>query len=124
MDPISTVNQVMALLRQQLADRYRGKKLAQSDTQETAAGSATAQTGDASPRMRDAVRHRITELRMSGVDNERQLVRVAIEMLMTREFGVAVANDPEFQHAVNWVLQCFDEDPEMHGLLREFLGDR
>jgi flagellar basal body rod protein FlgC len=122
MDPISTLNQVMLLLRQQLAEKSQRRERASSRPQTA----VSAQRGLASPQdlpdhARDAIHAQIETLRVAGVSAERQLFRVAVEGLLLREFRTEVGNDPAFQQMGDWICGCLDEEPHTREMLRKFI---
>jgi hypothetical protein len=57
-------------------------------------------------------------LRRAGIEDEQQLFRVVIEMLLVREFGAPAANDPSFQQIGNWVYDCLLEQEQTRAMLR------
>ena len=122
MDPISTLNQVMLLLRQQLAEKSQRRERASSRPRTV----ASSRRGPASPQdrpdhARDAIHAQIETLRAAGVSAERQLFRVAVEGLLLREFGTEVGNDPAFQQMGDWICGCLDEEPHTREMLRKFI---
>jgi hypothetical protein len=120
MDPISTLNQAMAVLRQQLADRARrGERAASGSGGADAARDRQAATLSANGNVSDLIRERVTALRAAGVEDEAQLSRAAVEVLLRHEFGSSLTNDSEFQQMVLWVHQGLEEDEEGKAVLRE-----
>jgi hypothetical protein len=116
MDPISTLNQAMQLLRQQLAEKkQRGERTAAGRK-----GAPLTQPGGSTPAagsLPEAIRTRIDTLRAAGVDDERQLFRAAVDRLLLHEFGEQMANDPSFQRMSEWVSECLSEQPETREML-------
>ncbi|TKC89450.1 hypothetical protein FAZ69_10975 [Trinickia terrae] len=124
MDPISTLNQAMAVLRQQLAQQARrGERSASSGDKAARDGGAVASSSaSANADVGASIRARVSELRAAGVEDEAQLSRVVVEMLLRREFGSAMVNDSEFQRMVTWVQQGVEEDEGGKVLLRNVVG--
>ncbi|OLL30878.1 hypothetical protein BTH42_14995 [Burkholderia sp. SRS-W-2-2016] len=119
MDPISTLNQAMQLLRQQLAEKkQRGERTAVGRTGTSSVQAAGASLGDDLPA---AIHKQMDTLRAAGVQDENQLSRVAIEMLLRREFGAETANDPSFQQMSDWVYECLNEQPDTRAMLLELV---
>lgn len=121
MDSISTLNQVMLLLRQQLAEKSQRQERVpvRRETPGPSARFATQQ--DEVGQTKINIRAQINTLRLAGVTDERQLFRVAIEGMLLREFGDEVGNDPAFQQMGDWVCACLEEKPETRSALRHLL---
>ncbi|AMM13142.1 hypothetical protein AX768_02460 [Burkholderia sp. PAMC 28687] len=123
MDPISTLNQVMLLLRQQLAQKSeRRERVPQRRQASGPSANITAQEGELG-QTENAIRSQIHTLRLAGVTDERQLFRVAIEGLLLYEFGTEVGNDPAFQQIRDRVCSCLEEEPRTFQMLRHLLLD-
>ncbi|MGF6508017.1 hypothetical protein [Paraburkholderia sp. 32] len=122
MDPISTLNQTMQVLRQQLAEKeQRGERTASGRK-----GASSMQPGGPPPTaegLPDAIRTRIDTLRAAGVDDERQFFRAVVDLLLLREFGEEMANDPSFQQMSEWVSECLSEQLDTRHVLREVIRD-
>ncbi|MGF6647313.1 hypothetical protein [Paraburkholderia sp. GAS82] len=122
MDPISTLNQVMLLLRQQLAEKSRRSQTASSSQQtspSSAARSAPQRTETDSGR--DAIRAQVDPLRAAGIADDRQLFRSAVEGLLLREFGTEVGNDATFHQMGDWVSKCLEEEPHTRKMLLKLI---
>ncbi|HLX02550.1 MAG TPA: hypothetical protein VKS80_10605 [Trinickia sp.] len=121
MDPISTLNQAMAVLRQQLAERARRGERAPVAGGKAVRDGQAARLSSASGGVSELMRERIAALRAAGVDDEVQLSRAAVELLLRHEFGSRLTNDAEFQQMVSWVHRGLAEDEE--GVLRAVVGE-
>jgi hypothetical protein len=109
MDSVSTLNQVMGLLRQQLAERNRSTDRA---LQHKDAANRASRPDPNSPGTRETLAARVETLRAGGIDESKQLSRSVIEWLLAREFGTSVINDPEFQQMVDQANEAILDDPE------------
>jgi hypothetical protein len=120
MDPISTLNQVMLLLRQQLAEKSQRREQTSSGRETL----ASTRRGTTLPHdnSQAAIRARIDTLRAAGVTSERQLLRAAIESLMLHEFGRQLSNDPDFQRMTDYVCECLEEAPQASEMRRQLLA--
>jgi hypothetical protein len=123
MDPISTLNQVMLLLRQQLAEKSQrqeraisGGPVIASNARPGASQQAPADNPD------NAIRAPVDRLRAAGLTDQRLLFRAAVEGLLLREFGTAAGNDATFQQMGDWVCACLDEDPNCREMLRQLIN--
>ncbi|RZF29070.1 hypothetical protein EVC45_14765 [Paraburkholderia sp. UYCP14C] len=121
MDPISTLTQAMQLLRQQLAEKQQREERTASG-RSAAASMRAGQPLSTAGSLPDAIRVRIDTLRAAGVDDERQFFRAVVNLLLLREFGEEMANDPSFQQMSEWVSGCLSEQLETRHVLREIIG--
>jgi hypothetical protein len=120
MDPVSTLNQVLALLRQQVVDRTQrqvGGEASRAPARDS--GPATARTTDSD--LRTLLRERIDALRTVGVDDEVQPARIAIETVLRHEFGSTLGNEPEFQEMAEWVWKGMMGDEHTSVLLSDVM---
>ena len=120
MDPVSTLNQVLALLRQQVIDRTRRQvsgEASRAPTRDNAP--ATARTIDSD--LSKLLRERIDALRTAGVDDQAQLARIAIDVVLRHEFGATLGNEPEFQEMVEWVWLGMTDDVQTSALLGDVM---
>ncbi|MDY7804529.1 hypothetical protein U0E23_18975 [Burkholderia stagnalis] len=108
MDPVSTLNQVLALLRQQVVDRTRrpsrraGREVIRDGKQfdPRAAGAD----------LRTLLEKRIGALHAAGIDDAARLARAVIDVALRHEFGARLGNEPEFQEMVEWACKGVMED--------------
>jgi hypothetical protein len=121
MDSISTLNQVMLLLRQQLAEKSQRREQVPARREASGPPARVTTQQDEVSQTQNAIRAQIDTLRLAGVTDERQLFRVAIEGLLLREFGTEVGNDPAFQQMGDWVCACLEEKPETRSMLSHLL---
>ncbi|MBN3817444.1 hypothetical protein G3N57_12865 [Paraburkholderia sp. Se-20369] len=120
MDPVSTLNQVLALLRQQVVDRTRHQvnvAVGQAPVRDGAPVAARAAGLD----LRTLLRDRIDALRTAGIDDEAQLARAAIDVVLRHEFGATLGNEPEFQEMVAWVWKGTMDDERTSALLGDVM---
>jgi hypothetical protein len=119
---IVDLNQVMLLLRQQLAEKTQRRERASSSRRTSGAppqpGSSPQAAADSGPEL---IRAQIGRLRAAGVADERQLFRVAVEGLLLRDFGTDLTNDPAFQQMSDWICACLDEEPHTREMLRKLI---
>lgn len=114
MQPISRVDQVLLLLRKQLAGRT-------PRTPATATGAAAlGRTGDEP--LAETLSRRITELRAAGMSDRRSLGRVLLEQILLNQFGRELMNDTNFQRIVDTVHGELEDDPAVAELLDQLLG--
>lgn len=107
MDPVSNVDRLVLILRQQLEER--------------AARGATAPTSAPKP----AGSTRASNLRalaaLDGVDDA-ALGRTIIEGILTDAFGAELLNDARFQQVVERVTRTIEEEQEAKRLLLRLVG--
>jgi hypothetical protein len=120
MDSVSTLDQVVALLRQQLAERTRPSDRAAPHKDVSARPSCPEQS---SRRALETLTECIAALRTSGVDDPERLSRTVVEWLLAREFGASVVNDPEFQQMVDEVSESVRDDPESAAGMKQLLSE-
>lgn len=107
------------LLRQQLAEKnQRGERTSAGKTATPSSHRAGSSPG---ADIRDAIRTQIGALRAAGVDDERILFRIAIELLLQREFGAGLGNDPSFQRMGDWVCTVLHEQEHTREILRTLI---
>ncbi len=116
MDAVSNINQVMLILRQKLQERAR--KGAASTKSKSAASTYNAGRSDDVDPMR-----RIADLAQQDGLDERQLARLFIESLLTREFGTSLTNDAQFQQVIERVMQTLSGDSELAAVLNATIAD-
>ncbi|HEF5875102.1 TPA: hypothetical protein SAY52_005794 [Burkholderia cenocepacia] len=119
MDPVSTLNQVLALLRQQVVDRTRRQVGGEARALARDSAPATARTADSD--LRTLLRERIDALRIAGVDDEAQLACMAIDTVLRHEFGATLGNEPEFQEMTEWVWKGMMGDEHTSALLSDVM---
>jgi hypothetical protein len=117
MQPISRVDQVLLLLRKQLAGRT-------PRTSPTTTGSATApaqgRAGDEP--LAETLSRRVAELRAAGMSDRRSLGRVLLEQMLLSQFGRELMNDANFQRVVDTVHRELETDPALAERLDQLLG--
>ncbi|RQR52925.1 hypothetical protein DIE19_27425 [Burkholderia sp. Bp9126] len=120
MDPVSTLNQVLALLRQQVVDRTRRQASGATSRAPAREGvPVAARVADADLRTR--LHDRIDALRTAGVDDEARLARAVIDVVLRHEFGATLGNEPEFQEMVEWVRKGMMDDEHTSALLSDMM---
>ncbi|EDT39140.1 hypothetical protein [Burkholderia ambifaria] len=120
MDPVSTLNQVLALLRQQVVDRTR-RQVNAADSQASARDTVAARAAGSDFGAR--LHERIDALRTAGIDDEARLARAAIEVVLRHEFDATLANELEFQEMVEWVRKGMMEDERAAALLDDVMRE-
>ncbi|KVZ40778.1 hypothetical protein [Burkholderia ubonensis] len=116
MDPVSTLNQVLALLRQQVLDRTR-RPASQLASRGPVRGGARVAARAAGLDLRTLLQERIAPLLTAGFDDDAQLSRAVIDVVLRHEFGATLGNEPEFQEMVEWVRKGVMEDGTASALL-------
>ncbi|KVO19546.1 hypothetical protein WL02_17095 [Burkholderia ubonensis] len=116
MDPVSTLNQVLALLRQQVLDRTR-RPASQLASRGPVRGGARVAARAAGLDLRTLLQERIDALHAAGIDDVTQLSRAVIDVVLRHEFGATLGNEPEFQEMVEWVRKGVMEDGTASALL-------
>ena len=111
MDPVTTANQAVILLRQRLLERARtvSTKAKTSDT-------STIYATD-----RDHAVPTQSLLQQDGMD-ERLLGKLLIESLLSNEFGAQLVNDAQFQQVVEKVMTALETDPATADMLQKSLN--
>ncbi len=112
MQPVTRVDQILLLLRKQLADCAQRGGQAASSTATRAARSR----GDGEP-LAESLTRRVTELRAAGLSDQRLLTRVLLEQILLSELGRDLTNDASFQRVVDEVQRTMEEDPALSELL-------
>lgn len=119
MDPISTLNQAMLLLRQQLTEKkHRGERVEGGQPGTSLQHPVAASREDD---LQVSIRKQVGTMQAAGVEDERQLFRATIETLLLREFGPEAVNDPSFQQMADWVCECLVEQDQTRKMLREMV---
>ncbi|MEZ0604644.1 hypothetical protein ACAX43_21160 [Paraburkholderia sp. IW21] len=118
MDSVSTLNQVMGLLRQQLAERNRSTERASPQKD---ASTRVSRPDPDSPGTREMLAARVGTLRTGGIGDPARLSRSVIEWLLAREFGASIINDPEFQQMVDQVNESILGDAEGAASMKQLL---
>ena len=112
MDPVSRVDQVLILLRQQLA--ARSNRAAQGAQPK---GVVAAQSQGSQP-LHEVLTRRLAELRAKGLTDRSALTRLLLEELLTAQFGRQLLNDGVFQRVIDDIQEALEADAD----LREALG--
>lgn len=117
MQPISRVDQVLLLLRKQLAGRT-------PRTSSTAAGNtaAPAQGRSGDEPLAETLSRRVAELRAAGMSDRRSLGRMLLEQMLLHQFGRELMNDANFQRVVDTVHGELEADPALAALLDQLLA--
>jgi hypothetical protein len=110
MDAVSNINQILLILRQKLQERARK--------------GPAARTSKSASFARDAVRaedvdpmRRIADLAQDDGFDDRQLARLFVESLLTREFGTPLTNDAQFHQVIERVMQALSSDAQLGKIL-------
>jgi hypothetical protein len=112
MQPISRVDQILLLLRKQLADRaQRGAQPASRSATRSDKGIARDEP------LAEALSRRVGELRAAGLSDQRLLTRVLLEQILLTELGRDLTNDASFQRIVDDVQRSIEDDPELSEIL-------
>jgi hypothetical protein len=112
MQPISRVDQVLLLLRKQLAGRTPRTSPASTGN---AAAHAQGRAGDEP--LAETLSRRVAELRAAGMSDRRSLGRVLLEQMLLNQFGRELMNDASFQRVVDAVHRELEMDPVLAELL-------
>jgi hypothetical protein len=110
MDTVSAMNQVLGLLRQELTQRDRTGRRA--DTRTNIRHGDASQTGHTGSDLLT----QIAKLKGHGVSDTNSLIRYVVESLLSQEFGHAMRNDPEFQRMVDEVHHALIESESVRSL--------
>ncbi|UXU87585.1 hypothetical protein [Burkholderia sp. S-53] len=122
MDPVSTINRVLALLRQQIVDRTRRPASRQAGPKAVRDGNpidARAAVAD----LRTLLQKRISALHAAGIDDATRLSRAVIDVALRYEFGPRLANEPEFQEMVDWACKGVMEDRSASALVGDVVRE-
>jgi len=117
MQPISRVDQVLLLLRKQLAGRTPRTS---STSAGNAAASAQGRSGDEP--LAETLSRRVAELRAAGMGDRHSLGRVLLEQILLNQFGRELMNDANFQRIVDTVHGELEADPALAALLDQLLA--
>jgi hypothetical protein len=114
LDRVARVDQVLMLLKKQLAARTQAGR---------SPGARTAPQADASQvgPLDQTLVGRLGELRASGLGDRSRLARVVIEGILIAEFGPDMLNDVQFQKVVADIHGLIAEDPELNQLINRLL---
>lgn len=110
MDPISSADHIVLLLRQKLSERARAAAKDKTKIR---------QTDDAEVAQAPAVQRLAS---VEGVD-EHQLRRALVQSLLTEQFGSSLLNDAQFQQVVSRVTDAIEEDTEASKLITQVLAE-
>ena len=109
MDPISSVDTLVLLLRQRLAERSKA-----------AAGRGSQAARGERPALGMDVVHALAGV--DGVD-DRQLRRALIQNLLAERFGKQMINDANFQQVVERVTEAIESEADSSRLLTRVVSD-
>ncbi|MFA7603932.1 MAG: hypothetical protein WCY29_13060 [Novosphingobium sp.] len=111
MDPISTADVFVALLRQKLAERAQAK------------GAGRKRVAD--PARSDGIRasRPVAERAARAGADDMHLRRIVVEQLLASRFGARLANDPRFQQIIGQVTQAIAQDEELGPLLADIIRE-
>jgi hypothetical protein len=116
-EPVSRVDQVLLLLRQQLAGRAGVK----TSTTPKVPQDASRQAGSAS--LQEALARRLSELRAGGLASRDSLARLLLEEVLTAQFGRHLLNDAAFQRLVVDVHAAIEADSELREAMDRLLEE-
>lgn len=122
MDPVSTLNQVLALLRQQVVDRTRRPASRQAGREVIRDGKQFDPRA-AGADLRTLLEKRIGALHAAGIDDAARLARAVIDVALRHEFGARLGNEPEFQEMVEWVCKGVMEDGSASALVGDVVRE-
>ncbi|WP_338638611.1 hypothetical protein [Burkholderia pyrrocinia] len=122
MDPVSTINQVLALLRQQIVDRTRRPASRQAGPKAVRDGNQV-DARAAGADLRTLLQKRIGALHAAGIDDATRLSRAVIDVALRYEFGPRLANEPEFQEMVEWACKGVMEDRSASALVGDVVRE-
>lgn len=105
MDPISSADQLVLLLRQKLLERTRTSASGRTNSKLPASSSATTE-----PSALEAL------AALEGA-NEKSLRRALIQFILVDQLGASLVNDAQFQQVVSRVTNAIEEDPKTANLL-------
>jgi hypothetical protein len=108
-DPVSSIDQLVVLLRQRLSERSRAARSATASRPETR-GSTPLSVIDRARAL----------AAIEGLD-ERQLQRAVIQNLLTDHFGAHLMNDAQFQQVVDRVADAITDDEASSRLLAQVM---
>ena len=110
MDPISSADHIVLILRQKLAERARTASKDKSKVRQ----------GQDAESPQTPVVQRLASI--EGVD-EHQLRRALVQNLLTEQFGSSLLNDAQFQQVVGRVTDAIEEDVEASKLIMQILSE-
>ncbi|WP_143328122.1 hypothetical protein [Caballeronia pedi] len=114
------MNQALAMLRQQLISSERH---AVRDNRTKAANkSSELSHADANAEDAAALLHKVNELKGPDGLDQRQLNRMVVELVLDREFGRALRNDPQFQQMVDDVSTALTGSEDVNAALIKLLN--
>ncbi|WP_250516352.1 hypothetical protein [Caballeronia sp. INDeC2] len=102
------------MLRQQLTSTERHSVRAKKNSDLPRA--------DASAEDAAALLHKIAELKRLDIVDQRQLNRMVVELVLDREFGHALRNDPQFQQMVDDVTTTLTGSEDFNAALIKLLN--
>lgn len=120
-DPVSRLNQVMLLLRQQLLSRAGRERSGVVPASSTPARSSRSARG-AKKDLDRLTSVRLATLRNAGVKSSSLLKRAFIEQILISGLGEHLVNEARFQDLVDEVLKTLTQDPELGLLLEVAIG--
>lgn len=124
MDPINGINQLMAILKRQLAER--GERTARNSNTQTS--NSPRKTGPRTPAKTspEEIQRRIGQ-RLRNLDPDDRFgnrgTQVFIESILAWEFGDEVLTDPRFGDLVANVRETMAEDPALQQSLQRLLNN-
>ncbi|KAK47815.1 hypothetical protein BG58_40965 [Caballeronia jiangsuensis] len=120
MDPVSTLNQALAMLRQQLTSTERHS--VRDNRTKAASKSSDLPHADTNAEDVVALLHKVDELKRLDMVDQRQLNRMVVELVLDREFGRALRNDPQFQQMVDDVTTTLTGSEDVNAALIKLLN--
>ena len=108
MDPISSVDRMLIILRKRLSERARTERKAVSG-QRSVERQSTAQSVAALAAV-------------EGID-DRQIRRSLIQSLLAEQLGAQLINDARFQQVVGQVSDAIDQDAAARGLIDHVVAE-
>jgi hypothetical protein len=110
MDPVSSADHIVLILRQKLAERARA----------TAKDKGRVRQGHDAEVAQTPVVQQLASI--EGVD-EHQLRRALVQNLLTEQFGSSLLNDAQFQQVVSRVTDAIEDDAEASKLIMQALSE-
>lgn len=108
MEPVSTTDRLVLLLRRKLEERARARGVSRLKARSAHAVAA-----------RSAVR----ALAAAGSVDERQVRRAVVQNILADQIGPELMNDAHFQQIVSRVTDAIAEDHQASGLLSGLIDD-
>lgn len=118
MDPVSRVDQVLLLLRKQLAGKTAGKFASAAK-----GTSDVPRQGVSAAPLQDVIARRLAELRSAGLTSRASLTRLLLEEILTAQFGRQLINDATFQRVVADIQAAIEEDADLRSAMDSLLDD-